>query len=160
MLRILLILFSWTKFVLIGAKKVHFITRKSWRRRLTFLFSVFHHSVRGTMNSMCFVASSIGGLIAFGCALFLDYQSQAICALFVPLLYIFAFSFVLETPVFLQQKGLYAVNVNTQNFTFKRISKYFGFFFSVSWKIVRILQRNQATRFREIHHHEIRENRC
>lgn len=61
------------------------------------------HSVRGLMNSMCFLANSIGSLIAFIFALNMDYQNQAICALFVPILFAFAFSFVPETPVFLQR---------------------------------------------------------
>lgn len=116
------------------------------------IFCYLLHSVRGTMNSMCFIAYSLGNLIAFAFALFMDYQNQAICALFIPILYIFAFSFVPETPVFLRKKNLNEVNINTQNVTFKRSHSILTLFSQLTghWNFTRelskLIQRNSSMR--------------
>lgn len=117
-----------------------------------FIFCYLLHSVRGTMNSMCFIANSLGNLIAFAFALFMDYQNQAICALFIPILYIFAFSFVPETPVFLRKKNLNEVSINTQSVTFKKSYSILTLFSQLKghWNFTRelskLIQRNSSMR--------------
>lgn len=71
-----------------------------------FLFFFFFNSfsVRGVMNAFAFLINSFGSVIAFCVALYMDYRWQAIVALFIPCLFLIAFIFVPETPVYLQSK--------------------------------------------------------
>lgn len=56
------------------------------------------------MNALAFLVNSLGSVIAFCIALYLDYRWQAIVGLFIPCLFLFAFIFVPETPAYLQSK--------------------------------------------------------
>lgn len=62
------------------------------------------------MNSVCFTASNLGSLAGFVVALYADYRMQAVYALIVPILFLFVFYFVPETPAFLQKSGQNQVN--------------------------------------------------
>lgn len=65
----------------------------------------FQNSIRGQLNALCFVITTLGALAGFIVALFLDYRMQAICGLIVPIVFVFVFYFVPETPVYLQKVG-------------------------------------------------------
>lgn len=57
------------------------------------------------MGSVCFLAATLGGLAGLVIALFLDYRMQAVCALIVPIIFMFVFLFVPETPAYLKKIG-------------------------------------------------------
>lgn len=63
------------------------------------------------MNAMGFLINTLGSLIGFIVAIFLDSQLQAISALSIPILFAFVFYFVPESPFILYKKNKIEVSV-------------------------------------------------
>lgn len=80
-------------------------------------------SVRGVINIMGFLMTSLGNLIEFVIAMFMDFRMQAVCALSIPLIFVLSFSFVPESPEFLYKKHKVEVNSPESDTNFARISK-------------------------------------
>lgn len=57
------------------------------------------------MNAMGFLVNSLGNLMGFIVALFLDFQMQALSAISIPILFAFVFYFVPESPFFLYKNN-------------------------------------------------------
>lgn len=70
-----------------------------------FTAEICSDSVRGTMSSFGFLTNSIGSLVAYCVAIYVDYRGQAMFGLIIPCLFAFVFYFVPESPVYLQKKN-------------------------------------------------------
>lgn len=57
------------------------------------------------MNAMGFFVNSLGSLVGFIVAIFMDFRMQAVTALSVPILFAFVFFFVPESPFILYKKA-------------------------------------------------------
>lgn len=57
------------------------------------------------MSAAVLVANSLGMLTGFIVAIFSDYRQQAFYASFIQIIFLFAFYFVPETPVYLRKSG-------------------------------------------------------
>lgn len=71
----------------------------------------FDYSVRGVINIVGFLMTSLGNLIEFVIAMFIDFRMQAVCALAIPLLFVLSISFVPESPEFLYKNHEIEVNI-------------------------------------------------
>lgn len=123
---------------------------------LLFFFSSYDSfSIRGVMNAFTFLINSFGSVIAFCIALYLDYRWQAIVALFIPCLFLFAFIFVPETPAYLQRKYrivVYESKQFVQRKNLKSLRFNFSFFPVGGWKCTWVLPRSKtSTRIRKVH---------
>lgn len=70
-----------------------------------FVSEICSDTVRGSVNSLGFMIVSLGGLVGYIVANFVNASTQAVCALSIPIVFALVFSFVPESPEFLYRKN-------------------------------------------------------
>lgn len=77
-----------------------------------FIAEICSDNVRGLINALGFMITSLGTLFGFFIALYLDFRMQAACALAIPLIFVLTFIFVPESPVYLYKTNQTTVSIN------------------------------------------------